>query len=280
MKIDRRAFLQFASTSPLVFGLSELFARTQSQDPPSWWKNALDRMKLLDRPGLVFVAPVGENDRDNFGWALRDLLESGDSRAREIFCASVVVCLHPNVAARCLPEGAVPGRILVLDPVGRVVDKSELRMKELRNPEAFEQAFSKLLHGEGDAHLALSARVVRAKLTDAERRALADLSADDLARRESATAELAKRAEMLMPLLVFERRSSKDPERQARLRQIIDARFDASDEITPGPKLPFGSRFEPGLGGCGAEQEDGVSIQCGMGRLEGKGQRFLRFLEK
>ncbi len=280
MKIDRRAFLQFASTSPLVFGLGDLFARTQAQDPPSWWKDALDRMKLLGRPGLIFVAPVGENDCEDFGWALRDLLESGDSRAREIFCASVVACLHSNVAASCLPEDAVPGRILVLNPDGRVVDKSELHMKELRDPEAFEQTFSKLLHGEGDARLVSSARGVRAKLTDAERKALADLSADDVGRREGATAELAKRAEMLMPLFVFERRGSKDPERQARLRQIIDARFDAADESAPGPRLPFGSRFEPGRGGCGAELEEGVSIQCGMGRLEGKGQRFLRFLEK
>ena len=83
-----------------------------------------------------------------------------------------------------------------------------------------------------------------------------------------------------MPLLIFERRTSKDSERRGRARQIIDARFEAADEKSPGPRLPFGTRFEAGYGGCGADMEEGVSIQCGMGRLEGKGERFLRFLER
>jgi len=280
MQINRRAFLRVASTSPLVFGLGELFAQeSPRQEAPSWWKGALSRMKELGRPGLVFIAPAEAGAREALAKAILDLLESEDSRAREIFCSAVVACFRPDVARACFADDAAPGRVLVLDPAGRVVGKYDLRLDELRDPLAFEGHFSKRLYGEGDARLSGPAELLRAKLTDEEKSAFAELTAEDLAARERASGALTKRSETLMPLLVLERRSSKDPERAARIRRIIDARFGAADEKTPGPRLPFGTWIEPGYGGCSA-QEDGVAVQCGMGRLEGKGQRFLRFLEK
>lgn len=58
MRFDRRSFLAFTSTGPLVFGLGDLLAHAgQSQAIPSWWESALKRMKSVDQPGLVFIAP-------------------------------------------------------------------------------------------------------------------------------------------------------------------------------------------------------------------------------
>jgi hypothetical protein len=280
MRIDRRDFLGFAATGPLIFGLCDLFAQDQDQDAPPWWKSALQRMKETGRPGLVFIAPESSDRRTELGWAIRDLLESGDSRAQEVFCASVVVCLRSEMAAACLPGDAAPNRMVVLDPAGKVVENAEITGDELKNPEAFEERMSKFLHGEGEARLALAAEQIRTRLTMGEKLALAGLSSELVEERDRNARELAKSAEALMPLLIFERRCSKNPERAGLLRQIIDARFGAADELSPGPRLPFGAKFTPFFGGCGAESGDGVSIQCGMARMEGKGQRFLEFLKK
>lgn len=278
MSFDRRAFLKFASASPFVLGLGDLWARApQSPEPPAWWLGALDHMKYVGRPGLVFVVPEEEDKRDAFADSMRDLLESGDSRAHEIFCSAVVICLRPDVARACLRGDAEPGRTLVLDVKGRIIEKCDRSQGALRNPEIFEERFSKLIHGDGNARLAAATERLRARLTDGEKAALADLDAELLETRERATRTLTKNAETLLPLLILERRTEKDPERAARLRQIVDERFKAADEKLPGPRLPFGSYFRPG-GGCGAEREEGVSIQCGMAQLTGKGQRFLRFL--
>jgi hypothetical protein len=260
--------------------LGELFPQASPcQEVPAWWKAALKRMKELGRPGLVFIAPENEADLEKLGRSIRDLLESGDSRAQEIFCYAVVVCLRINIARVCLPDDAAPGRVLVLDESGRVIEKAEPPGSALEKPEAFEERFSSLIHGEGERRLSASADRLRPKLTDTEKAAFTDLSADAVAARDSATATLAGNSEMLMSLIVRERRATKEAERAARLRQIVDARFKAADEKTPGPRLPFGTWFDPGTG-CGIELEDGVSIQCGMARLEGKGQRFLRFLKE
>jgi hypothetical protein len=268
MTLDRRAFLQFASASPLVFGLDSLFAATQSPEPPDWWKTALNRMKDLGRPGLVFIAPEAEAGSVALGTAIRDLLESEDSRAREMFCGAVVVCLSHSIAEACLPKDGDSHRVLLLDPSGRVIERADLVLVELKDPGAFEERFSKLLYG--GSRLSESADRLRATLTDEEKAAFAKLTA------ESAST-LAKNAEALMPLLIFERRTSKDPERAARLRKIIDSRFESADEKTPGPRLPFGAYYETPRGGCAAEDDNGA-IQCGMAKLEGKGRRFLRFL--
>jgi hypothetical protein len=276
LSFDRRAFLKFASASPFVPGLTDLWA--QSQDAPAWWQGALDHMKYRGRPGLVFVVPEEEDKRDAFADSMRDLLESGDSRAQEIFCSAVVICLHPEVARVCLRDEAEPGRTLVLDVKGCVIEKCDRSQGALRNPEVFEERFSKLIHGDGNARLAAEAVRLRARLSNGEKAALAELNAESLEVRERATRTLMKNAETLLPLLIFERRVEKDPERAARLRQIVDQRFKAADEKLPSPRLPFGSYFQPG-GGCGAEEE-GVTIQCGMAQLTGKGTRFLRFLTK
>ena len=278
MRIDRRAFLGFVSASPFAFGLDELLAGTTPQEIPRWWNSALNRMKELDRPGLVFVGPTEDQALETLGFALRDLLESGDPRAREIFCASVVVCLHPSLAAPCLPEAAEPGRVVILDPKGQVVEKAVIPLGALANPGAFEEFISPLLYGEGDARLAAAAERVRSKLTAEEKAALSDLSSDvNIPTRERAARLLARRTDFLMPLLVFERRKGGDSERSIRTRSLIEAQFAASEEKSPGPRLPFGAKYKPGHG-CASDEEDGSSIQCGMSRLEGKGQRFLKFL--
>lgn len=272
--IDRRTFLQL----PIVFGLGDLFLPA-AQDPPAWWKDALDRMKKLDRPGLVLVMPETEEARDAYARAVLDLLESEDSRAREIFCAAVFIFLRREPAIACLGADASEGRVLALDSDGRVTGKVDRMLDDLKEAGAFHDRASKLLYGDADARLAPAAERVRAKLTPGEMAALGELTAEEPARRDAATAVLARNSDALMPLLVQERRRSKDPERAARLRRVIDGRFEAADEKTPGPRLPFGARIDPGWS-CAPGEEEGVAIQCGQAKLEGKGQRFLRFLEK
>ena len=111
-----------------------------------------------------------------------------------------------------------------------------------------------------------------------DKKAFEELTAENAADRDRATATLLAAFNSLSSLILFERRRSADGERAARLRRIIDSKFEAADEKTPGPRLPFGTKFEAAWT-C-APEEEGVPSQCGMGRLEGKGERFLEFLEK
>ena len=276
MRLARRDFLRFATGTPFVFGLTDLLA--QSQEPPAWWKEALARMKDRARPGLVFIAEESAEERKKLGWAIRDLLESEDGRAREIFCGSVVVCLRPGIARACLGDAAAPGRGIVLDPSGRVLEKFDLRLEDLKDPAVFEERFSKRLYGEGEARLAAAADRIRSTLRPEDKKAFEDLNAESAADRDRASATLLGGFNALSSLILHERRKAADGDLAARLRRIIDAHFEAADEKTPGPRLPFGAKFEAGCS-CAAEEE-GVPSQCGMGRLEGKGQRFLEFLEK
>jgi len=276
MKLPRREFLRLASASPFVFGLNELLGQTQ--EPPAWWKEALARMKDRAQPGLVFISEEFAEERKKLGWAIRDLLENDDARAREIFCASVVVCLRPEIARACLGAAAAPGRVLVLDPSGHLLEKFDLRLEDLKDPSIFEERFSKRLYGEGEVRLAAAANRIRSTLLPEEKKAFEDLSAESVADRDRASAILLGAFNTLAWLVLYERRKAADGEKDARIRRIIDAHFEAADEKTPGPRLPFGARFEAAVT-C-APEEEGVPSQCGMGRLEGKGQRFLEFLEK
>ena len=276
MKLARRDFLRFASASPLVFGLNDLWA--QSQESPAWWKEALARMKERAMPGLVFISETSKEEREKLGWAIRDLLESGDARARDIFCGSIVVCLRPEIARACLGDAAAPGRGLVLDPSGRVLEKFDLRLEDLKDPAVFEEQFLKRLYGEGEIRLAAAADRIRSTLRPEDKKAFDELSAESAVDRDRATATLLKAFNSLSSLILVERRKATDGERAARFRRIIDDYFEAADETSPGPRLPFGAKFRVPLT-C-APEEEGVPSQCGMGRLDGKGQRFLEFLEK
>lgn len=235
-------------------------------------------MKDGERPGLVFLAPATDEWPVPMAKALLDLLESGDSRAHEIFCSAIVTCLGPEVASACLPESATPGKVLVLESTGRVQSTVDLKLENLKEPAVFFETFDKLLHGADRARLSTRAEAVRGKLTDEEKKAFETLEADDLPVREKASAVLLKNAEALMPLLVFERGTSATPDRAARLRSLIDTYFNRCEEKTPGPRLPFGTRIAPGMD-CGVDRDD-VAVQCGMARLEGKGQRLLILLKE
>ncbi|HTF57031.1 MAG TPA: hypothetical protein VK661_07335 [Planctomycetota bacterium] len=280
MSLARRDFLRIAAGSPFVFGLADLLGQEapRRRAGPAWWEEALRRMKEGDRPALVFVAPATDEGSAPMARALMDLLESGDSRAQEIFCSAVTICLGPEAARACLPESSTPGKVLILDSAGLVLSSTDLKLETLKDPASFFEAFDKPLHGEGRARLAKRAEAVRGKLKADEKSALESLEAEELKEREKATVVLLMNAEALMPLLVFERGNSATVERAARLRSLIDTYFAKCQEKTPGPRLPFGTRIAPGHG-CGVERED-VSVQCGMAQLEGKGQRLLLLLKE
>jgi len=280
MSLYRRDFLQVFAGAPLVFGLRDLLTLESSRRAgPTWWEDALNRMKTSASPALVFVAPTPDERRESLAKSLMNLLESGDSRAHEIFCSAVVICLGPEMAKVCLPDSSDPGKVLVLEPSGKVLSTTDLSIEALKNPTVFAETFAALLHGEGNALLSKRADAVQSKMTEEEKRAVATIDAEGIDAREKASTTLAKNADALMPLLVLERRKSTTPERAARMKALIEEYFQKCPEKIPGPRLPFGTRIDPGWG-CGAEFNEGASIQCGMARLEGKGERFLRFLKE
>jgi hypothetical protein len=275
MRLDRRSFLELASTGPLVFGLGDLLAINRFQAIPTWWESALKRMKDADQPGLVFIAPSEVEAQVTLGQALLALLDGGDIRAREIFCTVVGVALSPEAAKICLPASSEPGQVLVLEFSGKVVATSDFALDTMRDPGLFAETVDKLV----GARLVKKAEAVRGKVTEEEKRAFETLDAEEVEIRGRAAEILARNAGRLMPLLVIERRSA-TLERAGRLRQVIDGYIERWDENTPGPRLPFGTRsFAILHTGC-LPQDEGEAVQCGMGRMEVRGREFLRFLTR
>lgn len=278
---SRREFLVQAGGCSLILGFPLLGCRTQEVPPKAslWLDRALQRMRAERKPGIAIRVPDGPAERETLAVSLVQLIDSRDEDVREIFCESVFVCLGSNEFDRLSN-----GQVALIDESGHRVEG--VSFDAFGDNSAFLDAFRRLLHGE---RIAKNAERIRKTTFKGLVEALERLDADG-------SMELVSRhADTIVPLLVYTRLASTNPEDQARLRSILNAYFDRIDIRTPGPRLPYGAAARAQVvhgGGCGGHLawEDEpcascdkseiytVTILCGMMVASPSSRRFLKFL--
>lgn len=300
--MHRRHFLGTAVASPLIFGLDELFrigpTGSYGDDPPPFWRQALDHMRATNRPGLVLVAPEGTDGQRLFGaklWEMLRLREEEDQQAisdgirdgraaeveplqvrtLEILLESAVIALAPDVAMACLGRKADTA---VLSPDGEVLATSaaarELVPKGPKHAAASLRAF---LHGEDLARLTGFADLCRERTEPEIRTGVAlalssirEAGADEPA---EALATLRAAANRIVPWLVAEKIASATERARRHLHEVIQSL--ARPAVV---RLPFGTRLD--VEKVKAEQHGCPT--CGLARvpIDSYSRSFLGFLTR
>jgi len=266
--MNRRDFILGAAATPLVFGLTDLFAQ-DAPAKPKWLDEAFKRMKETARPGLVLVAPAAAAERRTFGQEMLELIESKDLETRELFVEAVVICLAPEIAARHIDASA--NRVM-LDADGKVVAGDTVAIDE-----AFVASCRDFLHGKDGGRLRATVKVVREGLKDAAKVEAAiekvDTDGDEPA---EAVAELKAVADRVAPWLVLARLEAVHKEGRERLRGVIAS--------IKGRDLPYGAVMPKFMSACGhwSEVEDPDKVQpgpaCGMAKAGRGSRKFIKFL--
>lgn len=277
MIIDRRTFLTQIAAAPFVFGLQDLFGQDSG---PSFFRDALKKMKETGRPGLVLIGPEDATGRIRMGEALLARLDGENSDATELFCCTIVICLRLEQArATVLGKDEKANRVL-LDADGKRLAADTIEAALLEDPAEFTKSFRAFVFGEKDARL--RARAEAMTIPDDTANAIRDLESEDFDMREAASELLTKRAGPIAEFLVWTRLTTEGEERRLRIRQILRRHLLSLDVATPGPRLPYGSARHEYVGGCGSAEteEDGMAVECGMAKTPRASRRFLRFLVK
>ncbi|MEZ6195318.1 MAG: hypothetical protein R3F20_06295 [Planctomycetota bacterium] len=319
--MDRRDFTRSLMGLPFLFGAWKFQeggqdAAKQASGPPKVLELARARMKERGLPGLVFVLPRDQEQRDALGRALLRLsvgtpdidgvrgftsegLIAFNRERRQLVALTatcVFVCLETDEARRAL--GTTAARI-VIDEKGRVLRTLEAAPKD---PEkALGPRLVALVHGAKLEHLEARVAPLRAAFPEKERTAreefLAKLVSDIIdsqdskelhARRQDERAKLAAwikedARRIAWPGLVLLRDETERDGYYAssNLEQGLVEQRDAETDIPLGTVLP-----EFVSGGCGfcvekstieEDDDDLFRIACGMPSLSSIGGRFLRF---
>ncbi|GEM_PF-3939747 len=283
--IDRRTFLRQLAAAPAVFGLKDLWGQDSSNPaPPTWWTDALKRMKETHRYGVVLVSPSDARGRIALGDALLARLEAEDTEVLECFCEAVYIVLRPDLAARLLREkraSAGENRYL-FDPEGKQLPGDSVSLEILKDSKRFAESFSLFVRGPKNEQLRKTAERIASESPAEVRAAIEKLNADDMDAREAAVATLVRHADAVAPLLVYARLTDPSEERRLRLGMVLRRYFHARPLDQAGSRLPYGTVRQVYRGGCGGieAEEEGRSIECGRARVTEEGRKFLRFLTK
>lgn len=275
--MDRRTFL----AAPLLFGLPALFA--QERKAPSWYADALRRMKETDRYGIILVLPDIRTDGRTYGLALKQLLEGGDRGPHELFVEAVFVCLRRSQAEGLVCEPGDRHTRFLLDPSGKKIDSDLAGFGVYESAAAFTRSFGPFLHGKSDERLREHSARVERDLSAGARRAIKALDADDVEIRDQASSLLLAQTDRIAPHLVDLSRRADTPERRNRLSDLLENYFRSRPEEKPGPRLPYGCAITRFVStGCGSywEDEPRELPACGMGRANPDSRRLLTFLKE
>lgn len=272
----RREFLRQALP---ILGFPFLGCRSRTHTPslpPSWYGDALARMRDEHKFGVLIVLPTDEAERERLSFDLERLID-GDCRnapapcatcraVREILTLAVFGCVEPDAVPSCVGS-ARPERVLLVDAERRMRDG--LSAVPFGDAAAFVAAMEPLLHGRGRMRLALLAEQARVSMSRTESDALDRLWTEDVER-------LGTIAPRIVPLLVLERMEATEA-RLDRLRTILDRAFDSGADETPGPRLPYGIRAQASPFPRTEWRLDACHY-CGMASSPIRSRRFLGFL--
>jgi len=293
MEPNRRTFLIQSGATVGVVGLGYLLWDRRApaggpgdtgkppvaRQPSGLVKEALQRMKAENKPGIAVRIPADPRLRHWPGHLLIGLLNDYDQRDFGLFAESVYVCLE-GPALQAGIRGADPSHALVLfDASGRAVAGVPFDYQLEDAWEKFAPLLTSLLHGEGDGRLRARAESARRRADPGVIEAVDRLSTEadhDLAVRHART---------IGPLLVFEHLNAIDVAREQALERVIRQYVQTASGTSPGPRLPFGVEAEKFKGGCGGDfcEEQPKSTMrlggaCGMAIVGPDARSFLRYL--
>lgn len=272
MRTSRRAFLGQAGSLPLLLGFP--LSGCKPAPAPSWFDDALARMKSEHKPGLVFRLPSSKDHRCLLGHRLIDLHNRGDADVREVFSEAVCMCLEDATVTERIRGARAGDQLIVMDEDGYALDGTLLGPEQL---DRFVAEARRILHGEpGNERLKERADSILKSLPAEQRAALERLSSD------SDQQALEESAESIMPLLVHRRLTSTVEERKKRLRAVIEKHYRSAVPQAPGPRLPYGVQAQPDMGGCGDDCEESsprsAGISCGMAMMSPGHRDFVKFI--
>lgn len=139
--MKRRDLLRAAAALPGLYVLG-------CSRAPSWFNEALARMRSEGKPGLVLRLPADPKLRCRYGHSLWWLMEDDEASSVEISRQAVFLCLEDE-ATRALLSGARDGEdLLLIDPDGVVLDG-----RRLDDPIGLSAAAVELLDGPKLARL-------------------------------------------------------------------------------------------------------------------------------
>jgi hypothetical protein len=260
----RRDFLRIAGATPLIVGLDRLFA--QDNGIPTWYADALKRMKETRRQGLVIVVPEEAGARELWSQALLALLDADHNDAREIFGIAVVVCVTPEIAAKTVRAAGSKDNRFLLDTDGKALSSSTIDLDALKL-EVFVKSSQELLLGD---RLKAAADAIAKDAPDSVRTALDKLGGESLEARDEARGVLEAKADAIFPLLVWMRITTKSQD----VRHSIAAVIKGWTTSRGDSRVPFGAKIEKlelPINNCGP---------CGKVVARPAQRRFLSFLAK
>jgi hypothetical protein len=310
MSLTRRELLERAAATPLILGLSSLRAQA-FQGKPSWFADALVRMRLQRACGVAILVPEDPDARQALARSLELIARArpwsslnehvtpfGTSTDRESGVDVVELLLE---AVYCVvPKGVVPSRAgetaVLLDPDGNRVAG---RAVDFSSDARFVEGMGGLLHGEGR----LEARAAAAR-TEGLDSLLGRFAAKPVPERPDDRSffedrnRLVDSTEPWAPALALARKRSEDPRFRALLVEVyyqaLARRLEerrASAPAYPDEVIPD-SAGTPTLGTHHSQRLDGTlpygvewalewidrCPMCGMGNVAPRSRKFLRFL--
>ncbi len=302
--VGRRDFLEQSAATGLLLGFPFLVPQEGAgAEPAPTGAELLDlarrRMKQEVRPGVVILIPPDPDDAQRLARDLGDLLGAGnewcffvsgkereevgkppvtgatDPSVQRLFCQAVFVCVPLADVRKAFPDVRPGSAALLLDAAGRPLD--QLAADPTLFGKDFPAKMKRFLHGPRGAHLATAGAAQRAALGPAAAAqldaAVRDLDADDFTARENASRRLAELAPRAPALLAAALEAAPGLEPRRRLERLFADLFWTAAAEKPGPRLPYGVRWETvtkGVDPCPG---------CGMGGFWlYRSRLFLRFV--
>jgi len=254
--MNRRDILRAAAVAPFVFGLEGC------SRPPSWFNQALRKMRAEGKPGLVFRLPQDPKVRCRIGHGIAWIVEREDVDGLEVTGQALILCLE-DADVRGLLFGARDGEdLLLIDADGTVLDG-----RRLDEQSDLTDLAGRLLDGPKLERL-------KARAAAAEKAAPPEALAAFKDLKEGVEPTAARRwAEPLLPMLALLN------------REIVNSGAEpaiVSLKGTPAP-LPYGASLATGASVKCRENPaclNGTCGPCGMAVMTSRTREFVKFLAK
>ena len=266
--LDRRSFLIGSAAAPLIYGLRELAAGEQDQDP-TWMAEALARIKQTGRWGVVLVLPADAMARFRFGqqlWALT-AFPNEDLEAHALFCEIVVVVMTGELARKKFAVDPASTRIL-LSHEGKVLE-SDTEPVLLERSKEFAASLKRFLHGDGSKRLAARAAEVAKTLSPELQDALVKLGSELAEEQAAAKLTLARHVESVTVPLAYLGEAAAAELTRKRAFNLLTGYYASLSAKEPGSKLPYGATGPHYYAPCRT---------CGEACVPARSAQFLRFL--